>query len=236
MRGQHSAKSDKKSSLMQASDAGTESGRRAAPDHDTSSDDSDFERATHIGSQKTHKKSSLMQASSDSEDGASLRWSSKALTSSDGDSTDDVTHSPSHMRPQVRHKKSRRTRRVLVRGSDESDLESTVPQKPKSKKKSKRSALQPAPKLFYDGKEEWEIFQDKFQDYAEQMDWSPTECKACLTWCLRGKGSKFCNALLGTHEDISCKRLLKKLADKFGDNDFRAAAVSKFNQAHQKKR
>ena len=35
-----------------------------------------------------------------------------------------------------------------------SDSESTVPQKPKSKRK-KRSALQSAPKLFYDGKEEW---------------------------------------------------------------------------------
>ena len=67
------------------------------------------------------------------------------------------------------------------------------------------------------------------------MDWSPTECKACFKWCLRGKASKFCNALLKTHKDISFKRLLKKLADRFGDDDFRAAAVSKFNQAHQKK-
>ena len=157
------------------------------------------------------------------------------MTSLDGDSTDDVTHSRSHMRPQVRHKKSQQTCSVLHWGSVESDSESTVPQKPKSKMKNKRSALQSAPKLFYDGKEEWEIFQEEFQDYAEQMDWSPTECKACLKWCLRGKASKFCNALLKTHEDISYKRLLKKLADRFGDDDFRAAAVSKFNQANQKK-
>ena len=119
-----------------------------------------------------------MQASSDSEDGASLRWSSTAMTSSDGDSTDEVNLRWSNIKPEDRHKKSWRTRRVLVPDSDESGSESTVRQRPKSKRKDKRLALQSATKLYYDGKEEWEIFQDRFQNYAEQMDLSPTECKA----------------------------------------------------------
>ena len=50
VRGQHSVKSDMKSSLMQASHAGTESGCKTAPDQVASSDDSDFDGATHIGS------------------------------------------------------------------------------------------------------------------------------------------------------------------------------------------
>ena len=45
-----------------------------------------------------------MQASSDSEDGASLRWSSTAMTSSDGDSTDEVNHRWSNIKPEDRHK------------------------------------------------------------------------------------------------------------------------------------
>ena len=51
-----------------------------------SSDDSDFDGGTHIGSQISHNKSSLMQASSDSADEESHWWSSKAMTRVGGDS------------------------------------------------------------------------------------------------------------------------------------------------------
>ena len=47
-------------------------------------------------------------------------------------------------------------------------------------KKKRKWALQSAPKLSCDGKDDWDIFKDKFKDYAEQMDWPPSECKACL--------------------------------------------------------
>ena len=91
------------------------------------------------------------------------------------------------------------------------------------------------PKLYYEGDDDWDIFQfqDKFQDYAEELDWTPSECKACLKWCLRGKAAKFCNSLLKVNEDLTYKQLLRKLGDRFGDLDLRAVAYSQFNHAYQ---
>ena len=116
--------------------------------------------------------------------------------------------------------------------SDDSDSK-TNNRQPKSA--IRKSALQNAPKLTYDGTDDWEIFRDKFQDYTEQMNWTPNECKACLKWCLRGKAAKFCNALLKTNDDIMYTNLLKKMGERFGDDDARAAKQALFNQAVQKK-
>ena len=67
------------------------------------------------------------------------------------------------------------------------------------------------------------------------MDWTPSECKACLKWCLQGKASKFCSSLLKTNADLTYKQLLVRLGDRFGDVDSNAAARAKLNSASQKK-
>ena len=90
------------------------------------------------------------------------------------------------------------------------------------------------PKLYYEGDDNWDIFKNKFQDYAEGMDWTPSECKACLKWCLRGKAAKFCNTLLKMNEDLTYKQLLRKLGDRFGDLDLKVAVYSQFNHANEK--
>ena len=66
------------------------------------------------------------------------------------------------------------------------------------------------------------------------MDWTPSECKACLKWCLRGKAAKFCSTLLKINEDLTYKQLLRKLGDRFGDLDLKVAVYSQFNHANQK--
>ena len=83
------------------------------------------------------------------------------------------------------------------------------------------SSLQLAPKLSFEGKgtEDWEVFKSKFQDYAEQMDWTLSECKACNKWCLKGKASKLCNSLLHTNEDLPYKSQMKNLEERFSDTD-----------------
>ena len=67
------------------------------------------------------------------------------------------------------------------------------------------------------------------------MDWTPSECKACLKWFLRGKASKFCSSLLKTNEDLTYKQLLIRLSDRFGNVDSNAASRAKLNTASQKK-
>ena len=100
-----------------------------------------------------------------------------------------------------------------------------------SKKRKGKLTLQSAPKLSYDGKEDRDIFKDKFQNYAEQMEWTPCECKACLKWCLKGKASTFCSFLVKTNKDLTYKKLLSELGDRFGYDDLGAAAHAQFNQA-----
>ena len=104
----------------------------------------------------------------------------------------------------------------------------------KLKKSKRKPALSSVPKLYYEGDDDWDIFKNKFQDYAEEMDWTPSECKACLKWCLRGKAAKFCSTLLKINEDLTYKQLLRKLGDRFGDLDLKVAVYSQFNHANQK--
>ena len=124
---------------------------------------------------------------------------------------------------------SKKKKKPTLRSDSEEDIPKSV------SKKKKKPALRSAPKLSYDGNADWDIFKDKFQGYAEQMDWTPSECKACLKWCLTGTASKFCNSLLKTNKDLTYKKLLKKLGDRFGDDDLGATAHAQFNQAIQKK-
>ena len=104
------------------------------------------------------------------------------------------------------------------------------------KKQKSPPALKSAPKLFYDGKEEWDILRTMLITTQKQWDWTPSECKACLKWCLQGKASKFCSSLLKTNEDLTYKQLLTRLGDRFGDIDLNVAAQAKLNSATQKKR
>ena len=135
-------------------------------------------------------------------------------------------------RSRSRSRRSRKFKQKVVR-----DSESDVSRSRSKRRRHRKSALQSAPKLSFEGKgtEDWEVFRGKFQDYAEQMDWTPSECKACIKWCLKGKASKFCNSLLNTNEDLPYKSLMKKLEERFGDTDTRAAAQSLYNQATQTK-
>ena len=44
----------------------------------------------------------------------------------------------------------------------------------KLKKSKRKPALLCVPKLSYEGDDDWDIFKNKFQDYAEGMDWTPS--------------------------------------------------------------
>ncbi|MCG8044187.1 MAG: hypothetical protein N0E48_00615, partial [Candidatus Thiodiazotropha endolucinida] len=131
-------------------------------------------------------------------------------------------------------KKKSKNRVETDTSSEESDTELDSSDD-MSRKKKRRPALRSAPKLTFDGKGDWDVFEEKFQDYAEQMDWTPRECKSCLKWCLQGKASKFLKSLLKTNKDISYKKMLKKLGDRFGDDDISTAVYARFNRAIQKK-
>ena len=97
----------------------------------------------------------------------------------------------------------------------------------KLKKSKRKPALLCVTKLYYEGDDDWDIFKNKFQDYAEEMDWTPSEC-------LRGKAAKFCSTLLKMNEDLTYKQLLRKLGGRFGDLDLKVAVYSQFNHANQK--
>lgn len=134
-----------------------------------------------------------------------------------------------------KHKKrSAKSTKWETSSSESTDSESDSSEDRRRKKKGK-PALRSAPKISYDGKGDWEVFEEKFQDYAEQMDWTPSECLKCLKWCLTGKAAKFSKSLLKTHKDITFKKMLKKLGDRFGENDLSTAAFAQFNQAVQKR-
>ena len=131
-----------------------------------------------------------------------------------------------------RHKKrSAKSIKWKTSSSESTDSKSDSSEDRHRKKKGK-PALRSAPKISYDGKGDWEVFEEKFQDYAEQMDWTPRECLKCLKWCLTGTAAKFSKSLLKTHKDITFK---KKLGDRFGENDLSTAAFAQFNQAVQKR-
>ena len=69
----------------------------------------------------------------------------------------------------------------------EMDLRTDTSKSRSRSRRYRKSALQSAPKLEFEGKEkdDWDVFKGKFQDYTEQMDLTPSEYKACLKWCLK---------------------------------------------------
>ena len=146
-------------------------------------------------------------------------------------------HEPSY--PRIRAgEDGHRTSKVKASSSSEdtdtdcvSELDTPVAE---LKKRKRKPVLLCVPKLYYEGDDDWDIFQNKFQDYAEEMDWTPSECKACLKWCLRGKAAKFCSTLLKMNENLTYKQMLRKLGDRFGDLDLKVTVYSQFNHTNQK--
>ena len=161
----------------------------------------------------------------------------KSVTSSSLSGTESDSDSRKKHSRKSKHKGHSRKQSSTSSSSlcTEYDSDSGICKVISKKKKKSTPAVKSAPKLSYDENEDWDIFQDKFSDCAEQMDWTPSECKACLKWCLRGKASMFCSSLLKTNEDLTYKQLLVRLSDRFGDVDSNAASRAKLDSASQKK-
>ena len=242
-----SLSSDSSSTEEELSDRHSKKSTKSKKKKHRSSDSSSTEEELPVKCSKSKKKHGRSDSSSAEEEPSANKKKedkkhshkstkqSKKHRGSDDSSTQELSHhkkgKKSKKSKKSKHKSHSRKKSVTSSSSSDTDSDSDMP----VKKKKSSPALKSAPKLFYDGKEEWDIFEDKFNDYAEQMDWTPSECKACLKWCLRGKASKFCSSLLKTNEDLTYKQLLTRLGDRFGDVDLNAAARAKLNSATQKK-
>ena len=99
----------------------------------------------------------------------------------------------------------------------------------------KRSSnlIQHFPKgLYFDGKSNWETFNEKFKKCSLALEWTSDECLTGLIWSLTGKAADF-YAVISDRDKLSYPQLLKRLENRFGARELPATAQARFQQAKQ---
>jgi hypothetical protein len=88
--------------------------------------------------------------------------------------------------------------------------------------------------LKYNGTTNWLSFRRKFESYRKVLQWSSTECKDYLTWCLEGKALDFFTIVTSMGEQLSYAQIMKKMDTRFGAKELKETSKAKFRQAFQK--
>ena len=105
----------------------------------------------------------------------------------------------------------------------------------KSRGNRKRSSnlIQHFPKgLYFDGKSNWETFEEKFKKCSLALEWTSDECLTGLIWTLTGKRADF-YAVISDRDKLSYPQMLKRLENRFGASELLATAQARFQQATQ---
>ena len=101
------------------------------------------------------------------------------------------------------------------------------------KKKRSHDIIRNFPKgLYFDGKDNWEAFKQKFKQCATALKWTTDECLTALQWSLTGKAADF-YLMLSNQKGITYQVLMKKLENRFGTRELPATAQARFQQATQ---
>lgn len=103
---------------------------------------------------------------------------------------------------------------------------------PESTHRHRASALPKS--ISYDGKKDWKSFITKFNMFAKGQNWTATEKKENLCWCLEDKAGEFFSRLLDRDPNMHFYEILEKLERRFDLKELPETAQVHFTYASQK--
>jgi hypothetical protein len=117
--------------------------------------------------------------------------------------------------------------------SDSSDEDRRHRRRDKKRAKALRALASLPKNLSFDGKGSWTVFRQKFHRYAKASDWTEKERVNSLCWSLTGKAAEYYAVITQRKGHMSYKRLMRKLEERFGEQELPTTAQTRFQLATQ---